>query len=57
MLSNKRVDIIVNFDTANIKKDGKKLIIIPKMKVQSIIIRGNDNNSKRSFGLNLSKFK
>jgi hypothetical protein len=57
MLSNKRVDIIVNFDTANVKKDGKKLIIIPKMKVQSIIVRGSHNNSRRSFGLNLSKFK
>lgn len=56
LLQNRNLDVIIQFDNANIKKDGKRLIIIPKMKVLQVILRGGADNSKKSFGLNLNKF-
>ena len=56
VLQNRNLDVIVQFDNANVKKDGKRLIVIPKMKILQVIVRGGGNNSKKSFGLNLSKF-
>jgi hypothetical protein len=40
-IQNKRVDLVVNFDGASVKKDGKKLIIKPKLNIVQIIIKGS----------------
>ena len=56
-LNNKSMDIILQIDTTNVKKQGKELTIIPKIKIVQITTRGVNNGVKKTFGLNLSAFK
>jgi hypothetical protein len=39
-IQNKRLDLVVQFDGASVKKDGKKLLIKPKLNIVQIIIKG-----------------
>ena len=56
-LNNKSMDIILQIDTTNVKKQGKELTIIPKIKIVQITTRGVNSGVKKTFGLNLSAFK